>query len=303
MAIVGLVVDAASVAVLTRDFLALKRKHFPGRFVNPQALSHILVEVKGSEILQMTRSRSRNQRRQAQRFRDELLDLIAAHGGRILGRIWVKELGKSMDPVASYCYAVQDIAMHFSQYLQVSGAEGVLIADGRTHAANEGVAHSVFTQKWRTAGDLYPYLREVPLFASSSNHAGLQVADLVASCLVFPMAASAYCKPRAGAVHSASQYADVREDFGHRLKGLQYRYRDETGRWRGGLVVSDPVGHRPGSLVRRLGQSNSANRSTSVDVRPSRGAAPGHRAWGVSIKDVVAWLGDTRKRCTGCTRT
>jgi len=249
MVILGLVVDAASVAALTRDFLALKRKHFPGRFTAPHALSHILVEVKGSELLQMTRSSSRNKRRQAERFRGELLDLISAHNGRILGRVWVKEPGKSMDPVASYCYAVQDIAMHFSQYLQVKGAEGVLIADGRTHAANVGVAHSIFTQKWRTAGDPYPFMREVPLFAQSDNHAGLQVADLVSSSLVFPMAAAAYCKPRAGAAHSSSRYADVQKVFGSRLQGLQYRYRDETGRWRGGLVVGDAVGHRPGSFL------------------------------------------------------
>jgi hypothetical protein len=25
--------------------------------------------------------------------------------------------------------------------------------------------------------------------------------------------------------------------------------QDETGRWRGGLVVSDPAGHQPGSLL------------------------------------------------------
>lgn len=249
MVILGLVVNAASVAALTRDFLALKRRHFPGRYTSPHALSHILVEVKGSELLQMTRSSSRNKRRQAERFRSELLDLIAAYDGRILGRVWVKEPAKSMNPVASYCYAVQDIAMHFSQYLQVKGAEGVLIADGRTHAANVGVAHSIFTQKWRTAGDPYPFMREVPLFAQSDNHAGLQVADLVASSLVFPMAAVSYCKPRAGAAHSSTRYANVRDGFGPRLKGLQYRYRDEAGHWRGGLVVSDPVGHRPGSLL------------------------------------------------------
>lgn len=77
MVILGLVVDAASVAALTRDFLALKRRHFLGRFTSPHALNHILVEVKGNELLQMTRSSSRNKRRQAERFRSELLDLIA----------------------------------------------------------------------------------------------------------------------------------------------------------------------------------------------------------------------------------
>jgi len=76
-----------------------------------------------------------------------------------------------------------------------------------------------------------------------------RLADLVASTLVFPMATTAYCKPRAGTPHSSAYYSDVRSAFGRRLMSRQYRYRDETGRWRGGLVVSDPVGHQSGSQL------------------------------------------------------
>ncbi|WP_405087654.1 DUF3800 domain-containing protein [Microbispora sp. NBC_01389] len=47
MVILGLVVDATSVPTLTRDFLALKRRHFPGRFTDSRALDHILMEIKG----------------------------------------------------------------------------------------------------------------------------------------------------------------------------------------------------------------------------------------------------------------
>jgi hypothetical protein len=197
----------------------------------------------------MTRSTSRDKRRQAARLRGELLDLIAVHGCRVLGRIWVKEQGKSLKADATYCYAVQDIAAHFSQYLRLQSSEGLLIADGRGHQQNVRIAHSVFTQKWCAAGDPYPSMTEVPLFAESDNHAGLQIADLVASALVFPMAASAYCAPRVGAVHSSPRYEEVRKAFGARLRSLQYRYRDETGRWRGGLVVSDNVGQQSGSIL------------------------------------------------------
>jgi len=249
MIILGLIANAASVPALTRDFLALKRRHFPARYTAPHALDHILVEVKGSEILQMTRKPSRNQRRQAQRLRAELLDLVEAHDCHIVGRVWVKEPGKSMAPVPSYTYATQDIARHFSQYLQARSSEGILIADAREHGQNIRVAQSVFTQKWRTGGDPYPFMREVPVFAHSDNHAGLQVADLLASTLVFPMAAAAYGSPAPGAVHSSPHYEEVRSSFGERIRALQYRYRDETGRWRGGLVVSDPGGHRSGSAL------------------------------------------------------
>lgn len=246
MVILGLIVDAASVPTLTRDFLALKRKHFPGRFNTGLALDHILTEVKGSEILQMTRSDGRNHRRQAERLRKDLLDLLEAHGCRLVGRVWIKEPGKGMNPEASYCYAVQDIAQHFGQYLETQDDAGVLIADSRKHHTNLRVAHSVFTQKWRTGGDPYPALREVPLFAASDNHAGLQIADLVASTLAFPMAAFAYC-PSGQGPHYSSRYGGVRSSFGLRLRQRQFRYRDETGRWRGGLIVSDRIAHRPGS--------------------------------------------------------
>jgi hypothetical protein len=249
MVLLGLMVDAARVPALTRDFLALKRQHFPGLFTTGPALDHIKVEVKGSDLLHMTRDRSRDRRRQASRFRTELLDLTTAHGCHILGRVWVKEPGKSLDPDATYSYAVQDISRHFSQYLQWRASEGLLIADGRGHHRNVGTAHSIFTQKWRTAGDPYPSMAEVPLFAESNNHAGLQLADLLASSLVFPMAVAAYGVQGAGSVHSSPRYDEVRQSFGRQIRNLQYRYRDETGRWRGGLVVSDKAQHRPGSLL------------------------------------------------------
>lgn len=85
------------------------------------------------------------------------------------------------------------------------------------------------------------------MFAHSDNHVGLQIADLIASTLVFPMAADTYGAPE-GSVHASGRYAALRADHGAELRDLQYRYRDETGRWRGGIVVSDPAG-RPGTLL------------------------------------------------------
>lgn len=249
MVLLGLIIDAASVPAITRDFLALKRQHFPGRFASAHALDHILTEVKGSEILQMTRSGSRNKRRQADRFRDGLLGLVENHGGRIVGRVWIKESGKSMNPESSYCYAVQDISTHFGQFMTATGDVGVLIADSRNHQTNLRVAHSVFTQKWRTAGDPYSSLREVPLFAASDNHAGLQISDLIASTLIFPMATAAYAPVKPGYAHYSPRYRYIRAGYGERIKRMQYRYRDHNLRWRGGLVVSDPIGRQSGSAL------------------------------------------------------
>lgn len=255
MTICGLILPAARIPAFTRDFLDLKRRHFPGRYTLGTGLSHILIEVKGSELLQMTRSSSRNKRRQAVRFRRELFDLLSAHHAKIVGRVWVKELGKGMDPAASYNFAIQDIARHFSAYLVAQGSTGVMICDAREHTANVLSAHSVFTDKFRTGRDPIPAMAEIPVFGHSESHAGLQACDLIASSVVFPMAASAYCSaaPDTSGLfpnpHESPRYAAVRTEFGGSLRDLQYRYRDENGWWRGGLVVSDRRTHRSGSLL------------------------------------------------------
>jgi hypothetical protein len=160
MVILGVIIAAAHIPSLTRDFLALKRRYFPGRFRYGPALDHVLVEVKGGDILQLTRNESRNKRRQAKLVRYALTDLLERYDCKVIGRVWVKEKGKSLKPDSTYCYAVQDIARHYSAYLLEKRSEGVLIADGRTPGLNVTVAHSIFTQKWRTAGDPYPPLLE-----------------------------------------------------------------------------------------------------------------------------------------------
>lgn len=255
MVICGLILPANRVPAFTRDFLDLKRRHFPGRYTSGTGLSHIMIEVKGSELLQMTRSDSRNPRRQAQRFRRELLSLLTAHDAKVIGRVWVKQLGQSMNPISSYCFAIQDIAKHFSAYLVAHGTDGFMICDSRTPGQNIQAAQSVFTDKFRTGNDPMPAMVEVPVFAHSDNHAGLQASDLLASAFMFPMAASAYCCEQSPGLfpnpHESPRYAAVKDEFGEALRGMQYRYLDEEGKWRGGVVVSDRRTHRPGSLMFR----------------------------------------------------
>jgi hypothetical protein len=248
MAILGVIIDASSIPQLTRDFLALKRRYFPDLFMAGRALSHVLREVKGSNVLKLTRSDSRNKRRHAWLVRTEVLRLLSHYDCRVLGRVWVKQSGSVLKPAETYGYAVQDIATHFCRFLDQHDSQGFFIADSRSPGPNVQVAHSVFTQKWRTAGDPYPRLLEVPVFAHSDNHAGLQLSDLVVSTLVFPMACSAYGTPP-GNIHGCARYHRLRTDHGQALRSLQFQYADGSGRLRGGVIVSDPVGRRPSSRL------------------------------------------------------
>jgi hypothetical protein len=238
---------------LTLDFLQLKRRFFPG--LDPgtgQFLDWMLPEVKGADLRRAISSRgSRNQRRHAQRFLADLLTLVESRDGKIFGRIWIKQVGASPNGKAIYTSSVQSIAKTFQRLLELKDASGYLIADSILPAANALVSHSIFTQKLSAIGDAYPRIREAPLFAHSQNHAGIQIADLTCSALLFPMATTRYCLGTVTNVHVDAVYEPhVCQRFGARVKRLQYRYWDGPRR-RGGLIVDDRLMARSGAALFR----------------------------------------------------
>jgi hypothetical protein len=174
--------------------------------------------------------------------------LIEDHVMRVFGRVWIKQPGAVCDDQAVYTFSVQAICANFEKLLETSDDTGLVIADSRLPTDNAAVAHSIFTQKFRTAGDCYPRLLEMPSFGHSRNHAGLQVADLLCSALLFPMATAAYCTGHVANVHVDPGFDVLAGRFGNRLRAVQYRYNDGS-RWRGGLTVSDQIAKRSGALL------------------------------------------------------
>jgi hypothetical protein len=251
MVIAGVAFDHGDLLSLTREFLRLKRRFFPGKAPGAgKHLDQILAEVKGKELRMLLRSASRTKRRHAIGYLDKMLQLVAAHNGRLMGRVWIKAPGAPLDPRASYAYAIQDIARTFQNYLEQRDDVGLLVCDARMQNQNAEVAHSIFTQKHQFAGDALNRLVEVTTFGHSVNHAGLQMADLLASCVLFPMTARTYCL----ASSSSAAYVDphfeaLRLRFGTLIRGLQHRYQEADGRWRGGIVVSDAIGQRSGAAM------------------------------------------------------
>jgi hypothetical protein len=241
----GLVLDAGSLPQLTRDFLALKRRFFGGRLGSRHLLDDILIEVKGAELRGMMRG-SHRKRRLSIRFIDELLTLLEGNGARILGRVWVKQVGVPLDGTAINTFSIQAMCETFQHLLVARGEEGLMVVDSSTPGLNAMVSHSIFTQRFRAAGDHYERLLEMPVFGHSKNHAGLQIVDILSSGLIAPMAARAYSLGEVSGVHVHARYEEIRERFASRLRPLQHRYQDENGAWRGGFAVSDPIRRRHG---------------------------------------------------------
>lgn len=251
LAIAGLIIDAERLAGLTEDFMTLKYNYFPGLpYSSSRPLDRVLYEIKGAELRKNATRGSARQRSHAIGFLDRILGLLRDHGVRLVARIWVKGIDKEFKARAIYTSSIQAICTYFEHFLNQSGDTGICIADSRYKIDNVRVSHSIFTQKFRPAVQNYQHLIELPTFGHSENHVGLQLCDIVCSALLFPIACFAYCTGHVNNVHVQPRAGELRDRYGQQLKVLQYRYQNpENFRYEGGLVVSDAIGQKSGSLM------------------------------------------------------
>jgi hypothetical protein len=212
-------------------------------------LDHILSEVKGGDLRASLRSPSRNTRRHAKGYLDRIVEILEQRQISVIGRVWIKAIGQPLEPAASYTYAIQDLARQFQRFLEAKRSAGLIICDSRMHNQNSQVSHSIFTQKYRVGGDPLPLILETPLFGSSGNHAALQLADTVASALIFPIAARVYCAHQWPGGHTDAHFDEVRARYAARLAALQFRDRDRSGKWQGGVIVSDKLRRLPSARL------------------------------------------------------
>lgn len=247
MVIAGLVIPASALSSLTNDLLALKQRFYPNR-VLPR-LDYLLQEIKGSELRADIRKSNIRRRKHSLTVLDQTVSIITRHDARLVGRIWVKAPGVALEPSATYTFSIQDVARHFNHFLEANNSEGLILGDSRNHQQDIRVAHSVFTLKHKTTGDELPRILESVVFGKSDNHAGLQLADIVASGLLFPMAARAYCAGHASRHHASPRFDALRERYTAPLKQLLYTYKTDNGKTRGGLTVSDKLNKKPSSLL------------------------------------------------------
>ena len=251
LTIAGLIIDAERLADLTEDFMALKYTYFPSLpYSSSRPLDRILHEIKGAELRKNATRGSARQRSNTIGFLDRILGLLQDYGVRLVARIWVKGIDKEFKARSIYTSSIQGICTYFEHFLNQSDDTGLCIADSRYKIDNVRVSHSIFTQKFRPTVQSYQHLVELPTFGHSENHVGLQLCDIVCSALLFPIACFAYCTGHVNNVHVQPRAGALRDRYGQQLKTLQYRYQNPKDfRYEGGLVVSDAIGQKNGSLM------------------------------------------------------
>jgi hypothetical protein len=252
LVLTGFIIDYSRLHELTSRLLALKRRFYPN--LAPAAATHLgwmLHEVKGAEIRRDACSTSRNMRRHAFGYMGEVMKLVEDCEARVVGRVWVKGIGQPLDGMAVYTYSIQSIYADFHDYLARTDDLGMVIVDSRLKHLNTQVAHSIFTQKFKSTGDRYDRIIELPAFSHSDNHAGLQVADMMCSAFMTPIAIHTYCAGHIQSVHVRPGYGEIKTRFADRCRKLQHRYQEADGKTRGGYVVSDGIAKRVGGRLFR----------------------------------------------------
>lgn len=240
-------VPQASQKALCWDFLNLKKVYNPS-LCDVRFSELVSFEIKGSTLRRDLRSDSRNRRRRATHLLSDLVAILEDRDCQIFGQVVVKN-PQMRTEAAIYASAVAEVADTFEAQLAAAKTPGLMVLDARTKVKNAGNVHGITSRRFRKGGDQYPHLLESPVFGHSDTHIPLQVADLIASALIFPLACSVYCRDWTWNVHPHPTYDNLRSVLGSRLSLLEARYLTGTGR-RGGFSVRDEE-RRPAHLIFR----------------------------------------------------
>jgi hypothetical protein len=249
--IAGIDIPEASLTELTHEWMDIKARYYPSSTKDGgRKLDAILQEVKGSKIRKgFTSKATGRQRKHAIGLIDQTLRLLEQHDGSIMGRVWVKALGVDNDDMRMHSSSLQFICSAFHSQIP-DDERGVVIVDSQTYQHNHRLAHSMFTQRF-CKDPRNTKLADMPVFGHSANHAGLQIADLLCSAVLAPIACGVYCTSYAEwNTHSRVSYLDIREHFGSRVEALTFKFRNQhRGRNSSSVVVNDRVSQKPSRLM------------------------------------------------------
>ena len=246
----GISLPERTLTKITRECIELKTTFYPSIGQSGHGwLDAILQDIKGAKIRAGFKAKaSVRQKKNSVGLLDGILRLLERYDAKIMGRIWMKRLGVENQDMSMHGAALQHICAAFDAGLP-AGERGMVVVDSQTYQHNHKLAHSMFTQRFGKEPK-HCGLVDMPVFGHSDNHAGLQMADMVCSALLAPIACAVFGGRYARwNRHCDSGYLDIRERFGQRLAARTFTWKDYHRQTCASLVVSNPVSKRGVSLM------------------------------------------------------
>lgn len=240
--VAGLIISQAALINITHDYLALKQRFYPS-LSTKHYLDSILYDLKGAKLREYIRKGNRRNWTHSIGFIDSLINLLFEYDVKLIAQILIKGIDVHNSDAGFYGHSIQRLCSHFQHYLHEKLSPGHVIADSRRKAQNLLVSHAIFTQVFKTAGNRYPNFIEMPTYGHASNHVVLQLADILASAVLFPMASHVYCQ-NINNVHVHPKFATLHGRYKNHVRDLQYRYVATSGYWDGGVDIMDGTGQK-----------------------------------------------------------
>lgn len=162
-----------------REYLRLKK-----RFYNKEIGLGVAeyYEVKGSEL---TRPGNRGNKR-GHKFIEQVLCLCMEYSAPLFSITFIKNVSEPTSKTSLYTMALQYLCERFQAFLEERRANenGIIIIDSRMRNVDLEVAKSHLSFVFgHSTGRTCDKVLEAPMFTNSKLTAGLQVADIVGSCI------------------------------------------------------------------------------------------------------------------------
>lgn len=163
--------------LLSRDYHTLKKRFFWKEIGSDIPLSF---EVKGSEL---TRPSNRDNRRN-HAYIKRILELCDHFGFAYFSVIIRKSQLNPADRTSIYTMSLQYLAERFQAFLEENNDNGFMILDSRKHKLDLEVANSYLSYIFGNVnGRQCDRMIEAPMFTDSRLTAGLQILDIIGSCM------------------------------------------------------------------------------------------------------------------------
>ncbi|MDM0108683.1 DUF3800 domain-containing protein [Variovorax sp. J22R24] len=215
LVIAALALRSEDVGAFTHEVVRLKQGYLsaltPG--CGPASLSF---EIKGCALRAQLRQAGTAET-PAHRLLDGTFEVLRRFDARVCAQVTPKPAGQAFDGRATYASSMLRLACGFDAWLGEQNAQGLMIADFREPSLNELMSRPIRDAKFG-ASDALPRLLDVPVFGHSQSHAGLQVADWMASSLIFAAASARHATQLRGHPHLHVNDRAIAKRYRKRLK-------------------------------------------------------------------------------------
>lgn len=154
-------------------------------------------EVKGALLREgLLGGGSGHQQARCWTYTEECMSILEDLQSRVFAHVWLKTPGGWLDEARAYGVSLEHFAAAFVHRLERSDRFGLMVLDGRSPRKDSLAQRAILDLKYSCESDIVTdrlvRLADVPLVSDSKHSAGLQLADVVASALLYPMACAAY---------------------------------------------------------------------------------------------------------------